>query len=222
MIADEGGWGMRPEDEQDTDDLPSTSWAVLGILTYGFELTGNDVKRWADYALAFFYWSPSVSQVYSELKKLEKLGLVSSRVIREPGERAKRVYVITDQGAAAVQSWAHSVDMDPPVLKHGLILRLWMGNMSDPARLKSLVETHIANTESQLLRARSDEAEAGDEPAWAYVRLTLRWSVRRLESELAIARDLLADIDTAAEELSHATVVNRHGVPVPPHFRARL
>lgn len=44
------------------------------MLTFEEELTGNDLKKWADWSVGFFYWSPSISQVYAELKKLEESG----------------------------------------------------------------------------------------------------------------------------------------------------
>jgi len=51
--------------------LPATGYAVLGLLSFGRELTGYELKQWADGSLRFFYWSPAVSQIYSELKRLE-------------------------------------------------------------------------------------------------------------------------------------------------------
>ncbi|MDJ0428984.1 PadR family transcriptional regulator, partial [Rhodococcus fascians] len=41
--------------------LRSTSWPVLGILSFGEELSGYDLKKWASYSVRFFYWSPSFS-----------------------------------------------------------------------------------------------------------------------------------------------------------------
>src|SRR6188472_1422015 len=88
--------------------LRSTSYAVLGLLSFGRELSGFDMKRWADWSLKFFYWAPSFSQIYGELHKLEELGLVDSRVDenkrpqRKRGEREKRVYRITPEGERAV------------------------------------------------------------------------------------------------------------------------
>ena len=67
--------------------LPATSWAVLGMLTFGEELTGNDLKKWADWSVGFFYWSPSISQVYAELKKLESIGMTAVRKQFSPGLR---------------------------------------------------------------------------------------------------------------------------------------
>lgn len=116
--------------------LPATSWAVLGMLTFGEELTGNDLKKWADWSVGFFYWSPSISQVYAELKKLESIGFVESRVVSEPGVRGKRLYSITQSGTDAVRTWSREAPVEVPVLKHGVMLRLWMGHLNEPERLK--------------------------------------------------------------------------------------
>ena len=100
---------------------PATSWAVLGMLTFGEELTGNDLKKWADWSVGFFYWSPSISQVYAELKKLESIGFVESRVVSEPGVRGKRLYSITQSGTDAVRTWSREAPVEVPVLKHGVM-----------------------------------------------------------------------------------------------------
>ena len=61
-------------------ELPLTAWAVLGMLSFGRELSGYDLKKWADSSLRFFYWSPASSQIYAELRRLERVGYVESRI----------------------------------------------------------------------------------------------------------------------------------------------
>ena len=55
-----------------------TAYALLGLLSFDRELSGYDLKKWADSSLRFFYWSPATSQIYVELKRLEKLGFVTA------------------------------------------------------------------------------------------------------------------------------------------------
>eukprot|EP01133_Synstelium_polycarpum_P023199 gene23199-27820_t len=169
--------------------LPATSWAVLGMLTFGEELTGNDLKKWADWSVGFFYWSPSISQVYAELKKLESIGFVESRVVSEPGVRGKRLYSITQSGTDAVRTWSREAPVEVPVLKHGVMLRLWMGHLNEPERLKALVEAHIANVEEQIRRAKLHADHAENEPAWSFPVMTLRWSERYFRAEIELARE---------------------------------
>ena len=69
-------------------NVSPTGWALLGMLSGGDELSGYDIKKWINWAIQFFYSSPAYSQIYSELKRLERLGLVSSRV--DAGARSRR------------------------------------------------------------------------------------------------------------------------------------
>ncbi|ALU72495.1 PadR family transcriptional regulator [Rhodococcus erythropolis] len=195
--------------------LPATSWAVLGMLTFGEELTGNDLKKWADWSVGFFYWSPSISQVYAELKKLESIGFVESRVVSEPGVRGKRLYSITQSGTDAVRTWSREAPVEVPVLKHGVMLRLWMGHLNEPERLKALVEAHIANVEEQIRRAKLHADHAENEPAWSFPVMTLRWSERYFRAEIELARELLEDIDRASAEFANVAEHDRLGSPLP-------
>ena len=79
-------------------DLPSTSYAVLGLLSGERELSGYDLRKWASNSLHFFYWSPSLSHIYAELRRLEGLGLVSQRIEPRGELRARRLYRITPAG----------------------------------------------------------------------------------------------------------------------------
>jgi hypothetical protein len=51
------------------------------------------------------------------------------------------------------------------------MLRLWMGHLNDPERLKALVAAHIANVELQLRRAELHADHTDDEPAWSFPRM---------------------------------------------------
>lgn len=176
--------------------LPATSWAVLGLLSFGQELSGYDMKKWADWSLRFFYWSPSFSQIYNELKRLEKVGYVRSRVVsQEDGPRSKRVYVITDEGMDAVRTWAREAPVDPPVLKHGVMLRLWMGHLLEPDQMRDLLGRHREYAEQMRRRAEADVEGSAGEEAWAYPGLTLKWAERYYASERDLADAMLADLD---------------------------
>ncbi|EOM76562.1 PadR family transcriptional regulator [Rhodococcus rhodnii] len=206
---------MGESDDHDTRDgdavpsyppLPVTSWAVLGMLAFGEELSGNDLKKWADWSIGFFYWSPSVSQVYGELKKLESMGLVASRTISETGVRGRRVYAATSEGMDAVRAWVRDAPVEIPVLKHGVMLRIWLGHLSDPEHLKSLVRAHIENMEQLRARAALHADHSTREPGWAFPRMSLRWALRYFEAEIELSRALFDEIDEAAEQFAAARV----------------
>lgn len=196
-------------------NLPATSWAVLGMLTQGEALTGYDVKKWADWSIGFFYWSPSISQVYAELKKLEALSLVESRVVSTPGERDRREYAITALGTTAARDWSREAPVETPVLKHGVMLRLWMGRLNEPEQLKELVRAHIVNMQGQREQAALRAEHSRDEPAWAYPTMSLTWATRYFDAEIDLARQLLDDIDEAAQQYALVERIDELGNPVP-------
>lgn len=178
--------------------IPATAWAVLGILSFHRELSGYDIKQWSDAILRFFYWSPATSQIYTELRRLEELELVSSRSIARDDVREKTVYAITPSGEAALRHWQADVDAEPPVLKHGLLLRVWLGHMAEPDRLREQIEAHRARLVDDLTAARDSLHAAEEQPDWAYPGLVASWACRRIESEIELADEMLHDIDRLA------------------------
>ncbi|WP_459546423.1 PadR family transcriptional regulator [Nocardia sp. X0981] len=195
--------------------LPATSWAVLGMLSFGEELTGNDLKKWADWSIGFFYWSPSVSQVYGALEKLEELELVQSHVVADEGVRGRRLYGITDLGLRALRNWSRDAEVDMPVLKHGVMLRLWMGHLHDPDQLKTIVRRHIENLRDRAQQAQVHADHSEPEPGWAFTQMSLRWSQRYFAAEIQLAEQLLAEIDDVAARYRESAVRDDNDMPVP-------
>lgn len=180
--------------------LRATSWAVLGLLSFGEELSGYDLKKWADWSLRFFYWAPSYSQIYGELRKLEDLGYTTSRVVSKDDVRGKRLYRITSAGEDAVTRWANEAPVEPAVLKHGVMLRMWLGHAGDPAHLREMLIEHREQSEKMRIRALADAEGAAHEPGWAYPVMVLRWAERYYEDERARADTMLEDLDELASK----------------------
>ena len=79
-----------------SQDVPVTGYAILGLLTFGDELTGYEIKQRADVTLRFYWVSPAMSQIYTELRRLTGLGLVRADARPDDGRetagpRAARV-----------------------------------------------------------------------------------------------------------------------------------
>lgn len=206
------------------DELPNlrtTSWTVLGMLAFNEELSGYDIDKWADWTVRHFYWSPSTSQIYSELKRLESLGYVVSRVQHDHEVRGRRIYQISELGRDALSRWCGEGTVDPPMLKHGVLLRVWLGHLSDPDRLKKIVQEHIAYVDRMRQRVAVDEQGAALEPGWAFSRVAMRWSQRYYEAERELALQLIKDIDEAAEEFARARCAADGEFPMPEPGRWR-
>ncbi len=179
--------------------IPATAWAVLGILSFGRELTGYDIKNWSDAILHFFYWSPATSQIYTELHRLEELGLATSRTIARDDVREKTVYAITENGVTALQNWQADVNAEAPVLKHGVLLRVWLGHLAEPDRLREQILDHRFHLMEELDAAKDSSAQADAQPDWVYPALVATWAVRRIESEIELTDAMLIDLERLAQ-----------------------
>ncbi len=177
--------------------MASTSWALLGLLSYEHELSGYDIRKWIDWSMRFFYGSPAYSQIYSELKKLEGLGLVTSRVENSGGARNRRLYKITPAGLEAVTKWANESPADPPSLKHAPLLRMTFGHLTNPAKLKEILAEHVAYADEMERKAAKDAKWAGADPAWAYAQVALRWAERYYANERELALKMIKELDEA-------------------------
>jgi DNA-binding PadR family transcriptional regulator len=202
-------------DQQDKPNLAATSWALLGMLSYEYELSGYDIRKWIDWSMRFFYGSPAYSQIYSELKKLENLGLVTSRVEDSGGTRNRRLYKITEAGLDAVTLWANEAPLDPPVLKHSPLLRVTLGHLTSPARLKEMLQEHLAYADEMHRRAAKDAKWAGADPSWAYARVALQWAERYYANERELTLKLIKELDEAEAEFPRVGDGGRTKIPWP-------
>ena len=194
----------EPGEKAAKGGLAATSWAVLGMMSYEEEVSGYDLKKWIDWSVDLYYWSPSYSQIYTELKKLETLGLVTSRVEPSEGTRSRRLYKITDGGMSAVTEWVNDAPVDPTVLKHSVLLRMTFGHLSNPAKMKEILQQHIAFVDARYRKAIEDSEGAEVEPAWAYSVIALRWAAKYYAAEREFALQMIKDIDEAETVIANA------------------
>lgn len=186
----------------DRPNLAPTGWALLGMLSGGNELSGYDIKKWINWVIRFFYSSPAYSQIYSELKRLEQLGLVTSRI--EGSARSRRMYTITEAGLAAVTRWTNEEPVETPTLKHNPMLRVIFGHLTNPGRLKEVLATHAAHADEMQRAAATEARYTAEQPAWSYARLALQWSERYYAAERDLALQLIKDLDAADETFADA------------------
>lgn len=200
-------------------NVTATGWALLGVLSTEDELSGYDIKKWTEWSLRFFYGSPAYSQIYTELKKLEDAGLLSSRVENDGGARSKRLYKITPAGTASLREWANDAPVDPPQLKHHPLLRVVFGHLTSPRRLKEIVQDHVAYADRMQREAAIDARWAAEEPAWAFGRVALQWAERYYAAERELALRMIKDLDEAEEFI--ATSTTETGADTPALMRER-
>ncbi|MGZ4493468.1 MAG: PadR family transcriptional regulator [Nocardioides sp.] len=182
-----------------SQELPTTSYALLGLLTFGDDLTGYELKQRADRTLRFYWVSPAMSQVYTELARLAEAGFV---VAREAGpNRRSSKYSITTLGREALSTWLREAPTEFPTLKHPVALRLLIGHQVDPERTIALLEDYLvqlAERRAELAAVR-ESLHGRDEPgqAFRHPSLVADWGLEYFDGERAVVEKLLARLREA-------------------------
>ncbi|AFY40355.1 transcriptional regulator, PadR-like family [[Leptolyngbya] sp. PCC 7376] len=69
------------------------------------------------------YWNASQQQIYRELTKMDKAGLVERKVVLQQGKPDKKIYSITEEGHQKVLDWCLQ-PTEPTVIREDLMVRI--------------------------------------------------------------------------------------------------
>ena len=177
-----------------------TEFALLGLLAEGPK-SGYDIKREVEEALSHF-WHESYGQIYPVLNRLHSHGLVERRREQQAGRPDRIEYTLTSDGRAELEQWlAEPVERVPP--RNELLLKVFFGQYTDPARLAEVVEDYRAKQAAALERLRAVsrmvEAEHGSDTGYPYYRLTMDLGFRAMESVIAWADEAVPRIRAMEE-----------------------
>ncbi|MFD1827277.1 MULTISPECIES: PadR family transcriptional regulator [Mumia] len=186
-------------------DLSTTSYALLGLLALDPDddpegLTGYELKQRCDQTMRYYWVSPATSQVYTELARLARLGLVDAT---DAGNvrRSTRRYALNTAGRERLLTWLTTSEPDFPVLKHPVALRLMFGHMVGPEQVEQWLSTYIAQLEERTADLRAVREMLGDDPRRRSPARVAEWGLAYFASESAISHDLrkqVADGDGGA------------------------
>ncbi len=170
-----------------------SGYALLGLLSFGRELTGYELKQWAEDSLRFFYAAPAMSHVYRELARLQDAGLVRAREVRD-GARTITVYRLSRQGSTVLRRWLAETPVEPPLMRHHLALRVFLGHLAEPGQLLAQVDQQRAWCEQTLADLERVRDGLADDPAnrWCHARLVADWGLEHYAAELR-SLELLAE-----------------------------
>jgi len=172
-----------------------TSYALLGLLTFGDELTGYELKQRADRTLRFYWVAPAMSQVYSELARLAE-----AKLVRRRGKGRGTTYALTAKGRRTLERWMRDTPAGFPVFKHPVALRLMIGHLGDTDTIRMMLEeylTEVAAARRDLAAVRSslESADGPGEP-FHHPSMVADWGLAHFDSEARIARRLLSRLAT--------------------------
>lgn len=184
-----------------SQDIPVTGYAILGLLTFGDELTGYEIKQRADLTLRFYWVSPAMSQIYTELRRLTGRGLVSAAA-RSDGGREVTSYAITDAGRAALRGWMEGTPAGFPVLKHTVLLRLLIAHATEPEQTRKMLHDYLGELDQAIgdLAEVREALRGADRPGdpFRFPSLVADWGLDYFAAETRHARRALASLDETA------------------------
>lgn len=172
-------------------ELSSTAYVILGMLRRQ-ERSGYEIKAAVDESTRFF-WAASYGQIYPELKRLAKAGLVEG-VDAPRGDRKRTVYRITESGEAELKSWLRQPPQTTEMREEGL-LKLFFAGVLEPAEAVETLRAMRRMRLELLERLRALEPEkAAHNAKDPYPHIVLRAGIEfnewfagwceRMESEL--------------------------------------
>lgn len=177
---------------KDAPALPVTSYAVLGLLTYG-ERSGYDLTKLVEQSIGFFF-TPAKSQIYSELKRLVSLGYASEREVEQEGRPDKRIYTVTDEGREALRGWLEGPDVPPDEVKSTFMVKLFFGHhMSRESVLEQLEEVRRQAVEG-LKHLETIEKTIKDEESLFYPYLTLKCGLKYCRAQIRWAEETIREV----------------------------
>jgi DNA-binding PadR family transcriptional regulator len=158
------------------EDRNGTAYVVLGMLGLGAR-TGYDVKNIVDKSARFF-WAASYGQIYPELRRLEKEGLVEGRSAPSGG-RKRREFQLTEKGRQELLDWLARPAWRSELRDESLLKLFFSDTLPREQALEQLRRRREGHEEF-LAFLREVEAEPGGEDP-PFVDLVLRYGIAYAE-----------------------------------------
>ncbi|MFZ0090216.1 MAG: helix-turn-helix transcriptional regulator, partial [Solirubrobacteraceae bacterium] len=150
---------------------------------------GHELARYAERSIGNFF-ALTRSQVYVELDRLRRLGLLEATEVPQERLPTKRVYEITAEGEAVLGEWLEHAPLDPERQRNLFLVRVFFADRMSPARLGAILDDYAA----QAIARRDCLAEVVDRlvdrPQAAFRRATASFGARREQAKL----DWIAEI----------------------------
>ncbi|MDO0917421.1 PadR family transcriptional regulator [Streptomyces sp. DT2A-34] len=146
----------------------SLKYAVLAALLDG-EASGYELSKVFDVSFANF-WPATPQQLYRELERLERDGLVEARFVRQERRPNKRMFTLTAAGREDLRAFAAEPPRRPTVIRDELLIKFQA--MEDPEAARALIEERMTwargkldryeRVRGRLLDGRSEEEHLRD------------------------------------------------------------
>jgi DNA-binding PadR family transcriptional regulator len=176
----------------DVAPLPTTTFAILGLLTFG-EMSGYDLTKLVNRSVGFF-WSPAKSQIYSELRRLVELGFATEREVQQRGRPDKRLYRITDRGAEGLRSWLGHSEEEPESYRSSFLVKVFFGHLMDRGAFERRMREYRVQAEEHLASLRAIDHEIAGDPEARFPYFVLRAGLQHARATIRWIDEVLREL----------------------------
>jgi DNA-binding PadR family transcriptional regulator len=167
--------------------LSSSAYVVLGMLATFGPATPYDLKRWVDDSIGYF-WSFPRAQLYVEPERLARLGMLVEQ--REGSGRRRRVFSVTDAGRQVLRDWIRASDLAQVELRDPGLLKLFFGNVVEPADVLALARDQQAQHAARLTEYERILPQLESDPDAAFALATIRLGIRHEQVAVEFWREI--------------------------------
>ena len=201
--------------------LPTSSYAVLGMLSLT-PMSGYELAQAVNRSIAHF-WPMSKTQVYSELGRLDSLGLVEGAAVEQERLPDKRVFSITDSGCRVLEEWLNTPGPEPNTYRIPTLVKLFFAHRMERASLAALLDDFEADVQAEVELMRPIADLLRDVPKARHAWAAAVYGLRLSEACLAWAREVRGPLEGSAgdpEAIGDAELARQLLASAPPS-RAR-
>jgi DNA-binding PadR family transcriptional regulator len=171
-------------------ELPPTTYAILGLLTWG-EMSGYDLGKLIEGTIAHFFFKPAKSQIYAELRRLVGEGFATERKVAQDSRPDKRLYAVTPEGRLALRRWLDGSVVGPDVFRSPLCLKVFLGAQMDRETLAAQVKEARRQAQESLAAFQDHEDEITGRPEFFYPNFVLQRGIAHERATIRWASDVL-------------------------------
>ncbi|BCM72355.1 MULTISPECIES: PadR family transcriptional regulator [Streptomyces] len=184
--------------------------AVMAALLEG-EASGYDLAKGFDASVANF-WMATPQQLYRELERMEREGLIAARVVEQERRPNKRLFSLTEAGLDAVRAYVAEPPGRPTTVRDELLVKVQCADIGDIEAVRAAITERMEwaaaklaryeRLKERLLSGRTEDEYCAQAErigpyltllrGMAFERENLRWgetALRILERRATAARD---------------------------------
>jgi PadR family transcriptional regulator, regulatory protein AphA len=175
--------------------LSATAYVVLGLVSIR-PGAGHELAAFSDRSIGNFF-PIARSQVYSELERLCRLGLLSVTEVPQQRFPTKRVYEVTEAGDAELRRWLDEAAIEPERNRNLFLVRVFFGDRVSRERLEALLGEYEAKARAHRDALAAVVERLANRPQSIYPRATALFGMRHAQATLDWVADVRLILDQA-------------------------